>query len=82
VIAILGGLVLALILLVAGALGGLALGDWMTGHRSRALDAREADLNAEWDAVQTVHRLQAASLEARQAMRGVAARHRRKESLR
>jgi hypothetical protein len=65
------------VLLVAGAVGGVLLAEWLAAHRRRSLDEREAKLQADWKALLTEQRLQAAFMQARRAMWEEAIRARR-----
>lgn len=75
---LLGWLCLVGVLIVIGVIGGVFLNDWLEEHRGRALDAREAKLQAEWQSLLTAQRLNAAFLEARRAMWEEAIRHHRR----
>ena len=67
-IEVIGWLCLAGTLIVFGLIGGVFLNDWLEEHRGKVLDAREAKLQAEWRALITAQRLNAAFMEARRAM--------------
>jgi hypothetical protein len=65
----------ALLLLILGALGGVALADWATDHRARQLGVEEAKLQADWEALHTAQRLHVAFMEARRHLAEEAIRH-------
>lgn len=61
-------LFLVTLLLTAGIVAGIYFGDWLAKYRSHSLDEREAKLQADWAALLTAQRLNAAFMEARRAM--------------
>lgn len=63
------------LLLGAGLVIGVLLNDWLEDGRKRSLDEREAKLQADWSALLTAQRLNAAFMEARKAMWEEAVRH-------
>jgi len=65
------------VVLAVGAVGGALLADSLTANRRRSLNAREAKLQSEWQALLTAQRLNAAFLQARRAMWEEAIRARR-----
>jgi cell division protein FtsL len=69
----------AAILICAGLVGGVILAGQLLAHRGQVLDAREAKLNAEWEALRTAQRLNAAFMAARQAMAKEAIRQHRED---
>jgi len=56
------------VVVFTGLVGGVILADRLLAHRGRALDAREAKLHAEWEALRKSQRLQVAFMAARRAM--------------
>lgn len=56
------------LLIGVGIVGGVLLTNWLASHRTRALDAREAELQSQWNALLTAQHLNAAFMEARRTM--------------
>lgn len=64
----LGWLMVVGLLISGGVILGVLLTDRLDQYRRKVLDAREAKLQQEWQALQAAQRLNAAFMEARRAM--------------